>query len=120
MHSLCCRPPQLLLVRLKRFSCDGSGDSKKISTAVSCPVGPTQLFPKKPKFELSALVSHEGDGNEQGHYTACVKIRREWFKIDDSEVCIEASIESTAGSAYILLFDGKQAGGGGGEKIFFF
>ena len=102
------RPPQLLVIHLKRFNNQGF----KLSSPK--PVVNQNLFLRRTNYSLLACVSHHGSYANSGHYTAyCCSdsvdragSSKSWFHMDDERVTElkNMDLESNLSDAYLLLY----------------
>ena len=105
--------PEVLIIQLKRFSCDGRW-LEKIHTAVKCPLeldmGRYTGNNKENRYQLYSIVNHIG-GPSGGHYTAtCQDPTNEkiWFCYNDDKT--SAAIDNknvTTEKSYILFYKKK-------------
>ncbi|XP_064192602.1 uncharacterized protein LOC135255404 [Anguilla rostrata] len=105
------KPPEILVLHLKRFECRGN-HKKKLKTNVVFPLENLDLSPFSPspsprhsKYSLYAVVNHTGN-LDMGHYTAYLHNAhtRSWHKFDDASVSdIQDHLVQSLG-AYILLY----------------
>ncbi|KAL4597538.1 putative ubiquitin carboxyl-terminal hydrolase 50 [Arapaima gigas] len=105
------RPPEILVLHLKRFDCEGA-KKKKLKTNVlfslkNLDLNPFLSCPSAPysRYSLYAVVNHTGD-LDRGHYTACCYSPHvhSWHQFDDNVVnkIQDSMIQSP--SAYILFY----------------
>ena len=83
--------PKNLLFNLKRYFYD-NGAYRKTTTRIKLPdnynfevenmVGGVTIVP----YKLTAVIVHEGQRVDQGHYTCFVKIGDNWIKCNDGEI----------------------------------
>ncbi|KAJ8340401.1 hypothetical protein SKAU_G00350340 [Synaphobranchus kaupii] len=105
------KPPDILVLHLKRFECRGN-HKKKLKTNVVFPLENLDLTPFSPnlsprhsKYSLYAVVNHTGN-LDMGHYTAYLHNAhtRSWHKFDDAAVSdVQDHLVQSLG-AYILLY----------------
>jgi ubiquitin C-terminal hydrolase len=82
--------PMILSLRLKRFELDQKVKKyQKLNSFYEFPefLDLSQIAPKcqDPQYELASVVVHCG-GMDLGHFTAIVRIDRQWFEFNDRQV----------------------------------
>lgn len=107
--------PSILVCHLKRFAFDPSSGLTRLSKKVKFPQhldisdymsNLNQARP--PAYELVAVLVHQGQSCEAGHYVAFVKSEGEWFLCNDREVH-QVSVEKVMNQqAYILMYEVAQ------------
>jgi len=85
--------PNTLIVHLKRFT-----KSRKINSFVNLPA-------EYGDHELVGVINHSGE-LDGGHYTANVKIKNEWYVMNDSS-CRSVQENIVTHQAYILFYEKK-------------
>lgn len=104
--------PSILVCHLKRFAFNSFGEVTRIGKKVDFPlrieIGDFMSRVNKarpPPYELVAVLVHQGQSCEHGHYIAFVKKNGEWYKCNDSQVTqVDVSIVLSQ-QAYILLYE---------------
>nr|XP_015198498.1 PREDICTED: inactive ubiquitin carboxyl-terminal hydrolase 50 isoform X2 [Lepisosteus oculatus] len=109
------RPPEILILHLKRFDCQGL-KKKKLRTNVCFSLENLDLSPylsassgKRARYSLYGVVNHSGD-LDVGHYTACCRnpVTQNWHKYDDAVVSEIPDYFIQSPNAYILLYSCQQ------------
>ncbi|KAI6207275.1 Ubiquitin family protein [Aphelenchoides fujianensis] len=98
----CVSVPPILMLQLNRYSIDMQGRSKKITS-------PIQDADPDSKFELVAVMIHEGASSNCGHYYDMIKdpITNTWFSYNDREV---SECQKTPGKGcYALIYRKREA-----------
>eukprot|EP00731_Ephydatia_muelleri_P009615 Em0005g201a len=100
------KPPNTLMVYLKRFSYNWYGQRYKVDTRVDFPLMlnlSAYVCCKQPDhfYDLIGVINHFGSING-GHYKAKCKYDKSWFDISDGSVD-SCKIESN-GSEYVLVY----------------
>lgn len=73
-----------IIIQLKRFEKDNSGNSNKIHAEVELEDTITiKTNTGNTKFSLNGIICHSG-GMNIGHYYAWIKIDNKWYKFDDT------------------------------------
>ena len=104
---LIARPPEILVIHLKRFSTTGR-HSTKLTSFVSYPavldITSYCVSAEHPvRYSLYAISVHSG-GINGGHYVAYVKHGGEWYHCSDSHVSKVRDTEVLRQQAYILFY----------------
>jgi len=104
--------PSILVCHLKRFAFDEYGRlvrlNKRVQFDLQLEIGDfmsrvNQARP--PPYELMAVLVHQGQSCDSGHYLAYVRNHDEWFKCNDSEVS-KVDVETVLRQqAYILIYE---------------
>ncbi|XP_071015359.1 ubiquitin carboxyl-terminal hydrolase 50-like [Oncorhynchus clarkii lewisi] len=105
------KPPEILVLHLKRFGCHGS-EKRKLRTNVLFSLDSLDLTPflSRPSanhtsYSLYAVVNHTGD-LDMGHYTALCHstLSSSWHHFDDTAVSEVVDFLVQSPNAYILLY----------------
>ncbi|XP_064867266.1 ubiquitin carboxyl-terminal hydrolase 50-like [Oncorhynchus nerka] len=105
------KPPEILVLHLKRFGCHGS-EKRKLRTNVLFSLDSLDLTPflSRPSanhtsYSLYAVVNHAGD-LDMGHYTALCHstLSSSWHHFDDTAVSEVVDFLVQSPNAYILLY----------------
>ncbi|XP_064840101.1 ubiquitin carboxyl-terminal hydrolase 50-like [Oncorhynchus masou masou] len=105
------KPPEILVLHLKRFGCHGS-EKRKLRTNVLFSLDSLDLNPflSRPSanhtsYSLYAVVNHTGD-LDMGHYTALCHstLSSSWHHFDDTAVSEVVDFLVQSPNAYILLY----------------
>ncbi|KAL5494439.1 hypothetical protein EMCRGX_G015774 [Ephydatia muelleri] len=107
------KTPPFLMLYLKRYKLDKTGERHKVCTHVDFPLSGLDLSSshmETPKgeealYNLCAVINHySSDHNSRGHYTTVSRCGEQWFYFDDDKVhlCSESDIVTPA--AYVLLY----------------
>ncbi|XP_064840152.1 ubiquitin carboxyl-terminal hydrolase 50-like [Oncorhynchus masou masou] len=105
------KPPEILVLHLKRFGCHGS-EKRKLRTNVLFSLDRLDLNPflSRPSanhtsYSLYAVVNHTGD-LDMGHYTALCHstLSSSWHHFDDTAVSEVVDFLVQSPNAYILLY----------------
>lgn len=104
--------PSILVCHLKRFALDEYGRlirvNKQIHFAERLQIGSYMSKVNKskpPPYELVALLVHQGNSCDSGHYIAFCKHAGEWFQCNDS-IVERVDIKTVlAQQAYILVYE---------------
>ena len=104
--------PSILVCHLKRFAFNQYGGLTRLSKKVQFP---THLEitdymsnlnqSRPPSYELVAVLVHQGQSCEAGHYVAFVKSEGEWFCCNDREVHRVPVEKVMNQQAYILMYE---------------
>jgi len=107
--------PSILLCHLKRFAFDPYGRLVRLSKHVHFPlrleIGDYMSRVNKarpPPYELVAVLVHQGQTCDSGHYLAYVKNDGEWYKCNDSEVRRVDVDVVLSQQAYILVYEVEE------------
>lgn len=104
--------PSILVLHLKRFAFDPLGGLSRLGKKVAFPthleIGQymsdwNQARP--PAYELVAVLVHQGQYCEAGHYVAFVKSEGQWFCCNDQEVTLVPMEKVMRQQAYILMYE---------------
>uniref|UniRef100_A0A7S2YG47 Ubiquitin carboxyl-terminal hydrolase n=1 Tax=Entomoneis paludosa TaxID=265537 RepID=A0A7S2YG47_9STRA len=104
--------PSILVCHLKRFAFDPCGGLVRLSKKVKFPTrldisdymsNMNQSQP--PEYELVAVLVHQGQSCEAGHYVAFVKSEGEWFCCNDKQVTPVPFEKVMRQQAYILMYE---------------
>jgi ubiquitin carboxyl-terminal hydrolase 8 len=103
--------PDILIIHLKKFSCNGKKIDKKIEFDINKFEMSKYISKNNNKknilFELYAVSNHSG--NEQGgHYWSYCKRDDKWFNFNDSEVSEISEDRIICPENYVLFFKRKQ------------
>ncbi|KAH8921304.1 cysteine proteinase, partial [Atractiella rhizophila] len=124
-HLTLSKLPEVLVIHLKRFSFKGPF-TDKLETQVHYPLQDLDMTPYLPPtptlnecsvwnlppecakpqslhYDLFGVINHFGNLSN-GHYTAYVKSRQDWYNMDDSRVIPFDADKVQARSAYILFY----------------
>ncbi|XP_045564821.1 putative ubiquitin carboxyl-terminal hydrolase 50 isoform X1 [Salmo salar] len=105
------KPPEILVLHLKRFGCHGS-EKRKLRTNVLFSLDSLDLTPflsspsaNHTSYSLYAVVNHTGD-LDMGHYTALCHstLSSSWHHFDDTAVSEVVDFLVQSPNAYILLY----------------
>ncbi|XP_046898273.1 putative ubiquitin carboxyl-terminal hydrolase 50 [Hypomesus transpacificus] len=105
------KPPEILMLHLKRFGCHGT-EKKKLRTNVLFSMDNLDLSPflTSPSalytsYSLYAVVNHTGD-LDMGHYTALCHstLSHAWHRFDDTTVTEIQDFLVQSPNTYILLY----------------
>ncbi|MEC7840384.1 MAG: hypothetical protein VX777_10135 [Chlamydiota bacterium] len=110
--------PEYLFVTLKRFSFNNQfAQAQKISEDFAFDNGEAIDFSAAMSEELKshsdgrpflyepvAVIQHQGESANGGHYTADIKKGGQWYRCNDNVVGNPQSINSRLGSGYVYLF----------------
>ena len=107
--------PSILVCHLKRFAFDPYGRLVRLSKHVHFPlrleIGDYMSRVNKarpPPYELVAVLVHQGQTCDSGHYLAYVKNDGEWYKCNDSDVR-RVDVETVLSQqAYILVYEVEE------------
>jgi len=92
--------PKTLILVLKRYSSTGT----KLISEIYCD---PEIYIKNNKkilnYHLTSIVSHSGNLYD-GHYTAFVKIHKDWYYIDDCTVSLVENMKFNHHDFYILFY----------------
>jgi hypothetical protein len=104
--------PSILVCHLKRFAYDACGEQvrlrKKVRFGQRLEIGDFMSKVNKarpPPYDLVAVLVHQGQSCESGHYISYVKNNGEWFLCNDSivkKVDIATVLDQ---QAYILMYE---------------
>mmetsp|Transcript_19326 Transcript_19326/g.41590 ORF Transcript_19326/g.41590 Transcript_19326/m.41590 type:complete len:619 (+) Transcript_19326:352-2208(+) len=103
--------PSIMVCHLKRFSFSSSGLvrlGKKVKFPTHLEIGDYMSNlnqSKPPEYELVAVLVHQGQSCEAGHYVAFVKSEGEWFCCNDKEVSQVPVEKVMRQQAYILMYE---------------
>ncbi|XP_054627619.1 putative ubiquitin carboxyl-terminal hydrolase 50 [Dunckerocampus dactyliophorus] len=109
------KPPEILILHLKRFGCKGKNQVKLRTNVVFSMKLDLSLFLSSSEqntsyssYRLYAVVNHAGQLN-MGHYTALCHntLTQTWHCFDDSEVREIPDSHVQSADAYILLYSRK-------------
>jgi len=104
--------PSILVLHLKRFAFNPYGGLTRLGKKVKFPQhleiadymsNLNQARP--PAYELVAVLVHQGQYCEAGHYVAFVKSEGEWFCCNDKEVTPVPVEKVMRQQAYILMYE---------------
>eukprot|EP00830_Metopus_es_P003624 TRINITY_DN1338_c0_g1_i1.p1 TRINITY_DN1338_c0_g1~~TRINITY_DN1338_c0_g1_i1.p1 ORF type:complete len:462 (+),score=78.76 TRINITY_DN1338_c0_g1_i1:81-1388(+) len=118
-------PPQVLIVNLKRYSCE---NGKTIKDADFIKINHTIYLdeyiliednpskeeanpdPKeqKIKYELFGIVKHKGELATTGHYTAYVKDNGDWYLLNDTHINLRRESLAINRGAYLVFYQRVQ------------
>lgn len=119
------KPPQVLVIHLKRFKYM-ENLYKKLSYRVVFPLElklSNTTDDNDSEYSLFAVVVHVGSGPNHGHYVSLVKSHNHWLFFDDENVEIidESAVQTFFGSAreyssntdhgYILFYESLTVNG---------
>ncbi len=93
--------PQVLIVSIKRYSNELSGNIKKLNDEFTLDI---KLYLGETTYVLTSVIHHHGRSPNSGHYTTDAYRNGKWYKIND-DVAHEIdpnNIDSM--SAYILIY----------------
>lgn len=104
--------PSILVCHFKRFACDAYGRmvrlKKKITIPLRLEIGDfmskvNQARP--PPYELVAVLVHQGNSCESGHYLAYVKNAGSWYRCNDA-IVEPVDVETVLSQqAYIVFYE---------------
>ena len=104
--------PSILVCHMKRFAFNQYGGLTRLNKKVKFP---TRLEitdfmsnlnqSRPPSYELVAVLVHQGQSCEAGHYVAFVKSEGEWFCCNDREVNRVPVEKVMRQQAYILMYE---------------
>ena len=57
------------------------------------------------RYQLVAVISHQGKTIKSGHYTACVHRNGEWYYLNDAQVSKISDLTAKSQEAYILMYE---------------
>jgi len=107
--------PSILACHLKRFAFDSYGRLIRLSKRVKFPlrleIGDYMSRVNKarpPPYELVAVLVHQGQTCDSGHYLAYVKNGGLWYKCNDSQVEVVDVATVLKQQAYILLYEVEE------------
>ena len=120
------KPPQVLVIHLKRFKyVENQSRYKKLTYRVVFPFElklSNTVEDAEPEYSLFAVVVHVGNGPNHGHYISLVKSHNHWLFFDDDsvEMIDESTMQTFFGSphelssntdnGYILFYEKLAAG----------
>jgi hypothetical protein len=107
--------PSILVVHLKRFACDPFGRlirlNKLIDFSLRLEIGDYMSRVNKarpPPYELVAVLVHQGQTCDSGHYIAFTRHNGNWYKCNDSQVeLVDVSVVMKQ-QAYILVYEVEE------------
>ena len=108
--------PKVLIIHLKRFSCD-QNSREKIKTFVTFPIQGLDLSDyvisstnSEAKYDLIAVCNHQGNQTSAGHYTACGKnkLNGNWYFYDDAVVTKIDEKDVVTEAAYLLFYQRRS------------
>lgn len=104
--------PSILVCHFKRFAYDEYGRLVRLKKHVSFPpcleIGNYMSRVNRarpPPYELVAVLVHQGNTCDSGHYLAYVKHASQWYKCNDAlvePVCVELVLQQ---QAYMVLYE---------------
>jgi Ubiquitin carboxyl-terminal hydrolase len=107
--------PSILVCHLKRFAFDPYGRlvrlDKKIDIPLILEITPYMSSLNKarpPPYELVAILVHQGQSCDSGHYLAYIKNNNQWYKCNDSvvePVSVNTVLEQ---QAYMALYEVEE------------
>lgn len=104
--------PSILVCHFKRFAFDRFGNVARLSRKVQFPlrleIGAYMSRVNKarpPPYDLVAVLVHQGQSCERGHYVAFVKKHGEWFECNDERVTKVDVALVLSQQAYILMYE---------------
>jgi Ubiquitin carboxyl-terminal hydrolase len=107
--------PSILVCHLKRFAFDSYGRLVRLDKKVQIPlileIGSYMSCLNKstpPPYELVAVLVHQGQSCDSGHYLAYVKNNNQWYKCNDSEVEPVSVTKVLEQQAYMLLYEVEE------------
>ena len=57
------------------------------------------------RYQLVAVISHQGKTIKSGHYTACAHRNGEWYYLNDAQVSKISDLTAKSQEAYILIYE---------------
>jgi len=104
--------PQVLILHFKRFTNQGKKNNRVVRFPVSLTV-PIETGRINVKYDLYAVIIHDGQSCSSGHYFAYVRWGGEWYEANDSRVRLrDVRTAGGRGAAYILFYEQEQPGVG--------
>lgn len=107
--------PSILVCHLKRFAFDQYGRLVRLAKRVHFPlrleIGDYMSRVNKarpPPYELVAVLVHQGQTCDSGHYLAYVKNAGQWYKCNDSHIEPVDVATVLKQQAYILLYEVEE------------
>lgn len=105
-------PPAVLIVQLNRFTYTDHGEQVKLEKPVKYRsvltlgkhVCQTKIDNEQPTYDLFATISHHGRTMTSGHYSADVRVKNKWLRIDDTSVTTISPKDAFHGGAYLLCY----------------
>ncbi len=101
------KPPELLMIQLKRFIELEEGIYNRISTCIEFPetlcVNEYDTYPSCTNYSLVSVINHYGSSITSGHYiTQCVSAQGSWQHFDDDKSWSSDTVSPSG--AYILIY----------------
>jgi hypothetical protein len=107
--------PSILVCHLKRFAFDSYGRLVRLDKKVQIPlileIGSYMSCLNKsrpPPYELVAVLVHQGQTCDSGHYLAYVKNNNQWYKCNDSAVEAVPVATVLEQQAYMVLYEVEE------------
>ena len=103
--------PQVLVLHFKRFTNQGKKNMRVVSFPLSLAL-PISDGLSTVKYDLYAVIVHNGHSCLSGHYLAYVRWDGEWYETNDSKV-IQRDVKTAGerGAAYILFYEKEPVTG---------
>lgn len=103
--------PQVLILHFKRFTNQGKKNNRVISFPFTLAL-PIEDGRNSVKYDLYAVIIHDGQSCLSGHYFAYVRSDGEWYEANDSRV-VQKDVRTAVGrgAAYILFYEQEEADG---------